>query len=173
MICCWRPFRYGAELVTTRGPLTDDRPQDVVGFARGLLDDPRIGWISITDNPGGGPMLPPDWLAGKFAGRGGERGDPSDLQGCQSHGLETAAWRYASEGFQNILALTGDYPTAGFRGLPSPVFDLDSGGLIALLRAMNDGLEVPGRRRQKGRLCPRPTSSSARRSRLSSGTSGS
>ena len=63
-------FCYGAEVVTTRGPLGDDRPQDVVGFARGLLDDPRIGWISITDNPGGGPMLPPDWLAGKFAGRG-------------------------------------------------------------------------------------------------------
>ena len=60
-------------------------------------------------------------------------------------GLEAAAWRYASEGFQNILALTGDYPTAGFRGLPAPVFDLDSVGLIALLRAMNEGLEVPGR----------------------------
>ncbi len=63
-------FAYGAEVVTTRGPLTDDRPQDVVSLARGLLDDPRIGWISITDNPGGGPMLPPDWLAGKFAGCG-------------------------------------------------------------------------------------------------------
>ena len=60
-------------------------------------------------------------------------------------GLEAAAWRYASEGFPNILALTGDYPTAGFRGLPEPVFDLDSVGLIALLRAMNEGLEVPGR----------------------------
>ena len=47
--------------------------------------------------------------------------------------------------FHNILALTGDYPTAGFRGLPEPVFDLDSVGLIALLRAMNEGLEVPGR----------------------------
>ena len=27
------------------------------------------GLDSVTDNPGGGPMLPPDWLAGKFAGR--------------------------------------------------------------------------------------------------------
>src|SRR5208283_4306362 len=55
-------FLYGIEVVTTRGPLTDDRPQDVVSFAHGLLYNPRIGWISITDNPGGGPMLPPDWL---------------------------------------------------------------------------------------------------------------
>ena len=141
-------FAYGAEVVTLRGPLSDDRPQDVVGFARGLLDDPRIGWISVTDNPGGGPMLPPDWLAGKFAGVPGRGANVVVHLTCKDinrAGLETSAWRYASEGFPNILALTGDYPTAGFRGLPQPVFDLDSVGLIALLRAMNEGLEVPGR----------------------------
>ena len=60
--------------------------------------------------------------------------------------LESAAWRYASEGFCNILALTGDYPTLGFGGSAGPVFDLDSIGLIALLRSMNDGLNVVGRR---------------------------
>ena len=47
-------FAYGTELVTTRGPLGDDRPQDVVGLARGLLDDPGSPWVSITDNPGRG-----------------------------------------------------------------------------------------------------------------------
>jgi methylenetetrahydrofolate reductase (NADPH) len=140
-----RRFYYGAEVVTTRGPLTDDRPQDVVGFARGLLDDPRISWISITDNPGGGPMLPPDWLAGKFADRGSKIVIHLTCKDLNRSGLEAAAWRYASEGFRNILALTGDYPTAGFRGLPEPVFDLDSVGLTALLQAMNGGLEVPGR----------------------------
>ena len=61
-------------------------------------------------------------------------------------GLESAAWRYASEGFDNILAITGDYPTGGFGGPAAPVFDLDSVGLIAMLRAMNDGLNIPGRR---------------------------
>lgn len=138
-------FGYGAEVVTTRGPLTDDRPQDVVAFARGLLDDPRVGWISITDNPGGGPMLPPDWLAGKFAGRGSEVVVHLTCKDLNRSGLEAAAWRYASEGFDNVLALTGDLPTSGFQGLPRAVFDLDSVGLIALLRAMNDGLEVVGR----------------------------
>ena len=127
-------FLYGIEVVTTRGPLTDDRPQDVVSFAHGLLDNPRIGWISITDNPGGGPMLPPDWLAGKLPGRGANVVIHLTCKDLNRTGLEAAAWRYASEGFQNILALTGDYPTAGFRGLPNPVFDLDSTGLIALLR---------------------------------------
>ncbi len=145
-------FCYGAEVVTTRGPLTDDRPQDVVGFARGLLDDPRIGWISITDNPGGGPMLPPDWLAGKFAGRGANVVVHLTCKDLNRSGLEAAAWRYASEGFHNILALTGDYPTTGFRGLPTPVFDIDSVGLTALLKAMNEGLEVPTRGGKKETL---------------------
>ncbi|MGO9111331.1 MAG: methylenetetrahydrofolate reductase C-terminal domain-containing protein [Thermoguttaceae bacterium] len=145
-------FCYGAEVVTTRGPLTDDRPQDVVSLARGLLVDPRIGWISITDNPGGGPMLPPDWLAGKFAGRGANVVVHLTCKDLNRAGLETAAWRYASEGFLNILALTGDFPKIGFRGLPNPVFDIDSAGLIALLRAMNEGLEVPSRSGKKETL---------------------
>ena len=149
-------FYYGAEIVTTRGPLSDDRPQDVVGFARSLLDDPRIGWISITDNPGGGRCSRPTGWPASSAGPGGA---PSTLgpgrganvvvhltcKDLNRTGLESAAWRYASEGFHNVLALTGDYPTSGFRGLPVPAFDLDSAGLIALLRAMNDGLEVSGR----------------------------
>ncbi len=151
-------FCYGAEVVTTRGPLPDDGPQDVVGLARGLLEDPRIGWISITDNPGGGPMLPPDWLAGKFAGAPGTPGRGANIvvhltcKDLNRSGLEAAAWRYASEGFPNILALTGDYPTAGFCGLPEPVFDLDSVGLTALLQAMNGGLEVLGRGGKKETL---------------------
>jgi methylenetetrahydrofolate reductase (NADPH) len=45
-----------------------------------------------------------------------------------------------SEGFHNILAMTGDYPVAGNDGLARPVFDIDSIGLISLLRKMNQGL---------------------------------
>ncbi|MCU0785642.1 MAG: methylenetetrahydrofolate reductase C-terminal domain-containing protein, partial [Verrucomicrobia bacterium] len=58
------------------------------------------------------------------------------------NGLESAAWRYAAEGFDNILALTGDYPVAGYQGQAMPVFDLDSVSLISMLRSMNGGLEV-------------------------------
>ncbi len=61
------------------------------------------------------------------------------------NGLESAAWRYASEGFENILAITGDYPTGGFGSTAVPVFDFDSLGLITLLRSMNEGLNVLGR----------------------------
>lgn len=139
-------FYYGAEVVTTRGPVAADAPQSFLGMARALLDDPRIGWISVTDSPGGTPMLPPDWLAGQVADRGKQVVVHLTCKDLNRNGLETAAWRYASEGFSNILAITGDYPTTGFGGLPEPVFDTDSIGLITLLQAMNDGLQVPGRR---------------------------
>ena len=139
-------FYYGAEVVTTRGPLIGGAQQDMVGMARSLLDDPRIGWISVTDNPGGAPMLPPDWLAGQVADRGANVVVHLTCKDSNRNGLESNAWRFASEGFQNILAITGDYPTTGYGGLPEPVFDLDAVGLIALLRAMNEGLPVPGRR---------------------------
>ena len=39
------------------------------------------------------------------------------------NGLESEAWMLNSEGFHNILAMTGDYPAAGDGGLAKPVFD--------------------------------------------------
>src|SRR6266705_3244868 len=51
------------------------------------------------------------------------------------NGLESAAWELASEGFHNILALSGDYPAAGYHGRGKPVFDIDSVGLLTMLGA--------------------------------------
>ena len=138
-------FYYGAEVVTTRGLQLVDSPGNLASFGRDLLADPRIGWISITDNPGGGPMLPPDWLAGLVPDHRGRVVLHLTCKDMNRNGLEAAAWRYASEGFENILAITGDYPTGGFGGLAEPVFDLDSVGLITLLDSMNKGLSVLGR----------------------------
>jgi len=138
-------FYYGAEIVSTRGIQRPDTPGGLVPFARDLLADPRIGWISITDNPGGGPMLPPDWLATLVADQRRRVVIHLTCKDMNRNGLEAAAWRYASQGFHNILALTGDYPTGGFGGLADPVFDLDSLGLITLLRSMNEGLKIRGR----------------------------
>lgn len=139
-------FYYGAELVTTRGIPAPGTPSPLLEMASALLADPRIGWISITDNPGGAPMLPPDWLASKVAERRAQVVVHLTCKDMNRNGLEAAAWRYAAEGFDNVLALTGDYPTAGFGGIADPVFDLDSLGLISLLRSMNQGLRIPGRR---------------------------
>lgn len=139
-------FYYGAEVVTTRGLSAPGSPGDLAAFANALLADPRIGWISVTDSPGGAPMLPPGWLAGLVAEHRQRLVLHMSCKDLNRNGLESAAWRYAAEGFENILALTGDYPTTGFGGKADGVFDLDSIALVALLRSMNDGLQVPGRR---------------------------
>ena len=46
--------------------------------------------------------------------------------------LESVAFGLASEGLNDVLALSGDYPKEGFGGLSAPVFDIDS---VALARA--------------------------------------
>lgn len=139
-------FMYGAEVVTTRGFSPPGTSNQVHELGSALLADPRIAWISITDNPGGAPMLPPDWLGRLLADQRQRIVIHMTCKDANRNGLEAAAWRYAAEGFENILALTGDYPTTGFGGVADPVFDLDSVGLITLLRAMNTGLRIPGRR---------------------------
>jgi methylenetetrahydrofolate reductase (NADPH) len=138
-------FHYGAEVVTTRGLEPVDSPGNLASFAKDLLADPRISWISVTDNPGGGPMLPPDWLAGLVAEHRARVVLHLTCKDMNRNGIEGAAWRYASEGFNNILAITGDYPTGGWGGRAEPVFDFDSVALITLLKSMNDGLAVLGR----------------------------
>ena len=139
-------FCYGGEAVTTRGIVPLESPDKSMALAETLLGDERIAWVSITDNPGGAPMLPPDWLAGKMSPNANRLVLHLSCKDLNRNGLESACWRYASEGFENILALTGDYPTSGYGGMSSPVFDLDSVSLIALMRSMNEGLKVPGRR---------------------------
>lgn len=137
-------FIYGAELVTTRGIPEPGTQPKLLDLGDALLADPRISWISITDNPGGNPMLPADWLANSLKPTGKPLVIHLTCKDLNRNGLESAAWRYAAEGFHNILVLTGDYPaTAGFNGQALPVFDLDSVSLITMLKAMNEGMEVP------------------------------
>ncbi len=135
-------FIYGAELVTSRGMPEPDQPSKLVELGEALASDSRIGWVSITDNPGGNPMIPADWVANILKPRGTQLVIHLTCKDLNRNGLESAAWRYAAQGFDNILALTGDYPVAGFRGQALPVFDLDSVSLVSLLQAMNQGLEV-------------------------------
>jgi len=135
-------FIYGAELVTTRGISEPNQRPKLVELGEGLAADPRIAWVSITDNPGGNPMLPPDWVANILKPRGTQLVIHLTCKDLNRNGIESAAWRYAADGFDNILALTGDYPIAGYRGQASPVFDLDSVSLVSMLNSMNEGLEA-------------------------------
>jgi methylenetetrahydrofolate reductase (NADPH) len=63
--------------------------------------------------------------------------------------LESRGWKLASEGFDNILALTGDYPKPGYGGMARPSFDIDSVGLLSMYSEMNRGLRDAKGRRMK------------------------
>ncbi|MDR3089181.1 MAG: methylenetetrahydrofolate reductase C-terminal domain-containing protein [Desulfobulbaceae bacterium] len=142
-------FPIGAEVVAMRGfPLSPDdgKPTASLNLAMRLLADERISWVSLTDNPGGNPMLPPDAMAMLL---NDEYHDNVVLhltcKDMNRASIESALWRNAAAGTNNILALSGDLPMVGNPKRPTGVFDLDSTSLLALISAMNAGLELPGR----------------------------
>ena len=133
-------FVVVAELVTSRGPITSEGGARVLALARDLAADPRIDVLSITDNPGGHAMLSPDALGTDLISRGQEVIIHLACKDWNRNALESRGWQLSSAGFQNVLALSGDYPVMGHRGLAAPVFDIDSVGLISLFADMNVGL---------------------------------
>ncbi|HEX3730180.1 MAG TPA: methylenetetrahydrofolate reductase C-terminal domain-containing protein [Opitutaceae bacterium] len=140
-----RPDRFliGTELVSVRGGMQERSAVKARSFASELTACEAIDWISITDNAGGNPQLAPMALGKPILYAGKEVVIHLTCKDLNRNGLESEAWLLHSEGFHNILAMTGDYPAAaaGNGGAAKPVFDIDSVGLIALLRQMNAGLD--------------------------------
>src|SRR5436305_1916024 len=142
-------FAVAVELVTSRGVVTTKSSRATVDMAQQLAADPRIDVISITDNPGGHAMLAPDTLGTDLVSRGQEVIIHLACKDWNRNALESRGWKLASEGFDNVLALSGDYAHRGHRGAPAPVFDIDSVGLLKLFSDMNEGLpdeHAPGGR---------------------------
>jgi len=135
-------FAIAVELVTARGVVTTERSRALVEKARALADDPRIDVLSITDNPGGNAMLAPDTLGTDLVSRGQEVVIHLACKDWNRNALESRGWKLASEGFGNVLCLSGDYPLGGYGGTAAPVFDIDSVGLLKLYSDMNAGLRI-------------------------------
>ena len=133
-------FLVATELVSVRGSMAGASAIKARNFANDLVASPAIDWISITDNAGGNPQLAPLVLGRPILYAGKEVVIHLTCKDLNRNGLESEAWMLNSEGFHNILAMTGDYPVTGNDGLARPVFDIDSVGLISLLRKMNQGL---------------------------------
>jgi methylenetetrahydrofolate reductase (NADPH) len=133
-------FLIAAELVSVRGSMNERTFLKTRSFATDLAASPAIDWISITDNAGGNPQLAPLALGRPILYAGKEVVIHLTCKDLNRNGLESEAWMLNSEGFYNILAMTGDYPVGGSEGLAKPVFDIDSIGLISLLSRMNHGL---------------------------------
>ena len=133
-------FLVATELVSVRGSMAGVNAIKARDFANDLVACPEIDWISITDNAGGNPQLAPLVMGRPILYAGKEVVIHLTCKDLNRNGLESEAWMLNSEGFNNILAMTGDYPVAGNDGLARPVFDIDSIGLISLLNKMNKGL---------------------------------
>jgi methylenetetrahydrofolate reductase (NADH) len=153
-------FLVGTELVSVRGSMAEQSAVKARTFAGQLVECPLIDWISVTDNAGGNPQLAPSALGKPILYAGKEVVIHLTCKDLNRNGLESEAWLLNSEGFHNILAMTGDYPIAGNEGLAKPVFDIDSVGLISMLNKMNRGFDPkiaragdPGRRLEKTQFC--------------------
>ncbi|HUB80736.1 MAG TPA: methylenetetrahydrofolate reductase C-terminal domain-containing protein [Bryobacteraceae bacterium] len=133
-----------AELVTSRGLISDPGSRRVLGLARALAEHPRFDALSITDNPGGHAMLSADTIGTDLVHRGQEVIIHLSCKDWNRNALESRCWKLASEGFRNVLALSGDYPVSGYHGQSAPVFDLDSVGLLQLLSEIHGGHFFPG-----------------------------
>jgi methylenetetrahydrofolate reductase (NADPH) len=140
----------GTELVSVRGGMSDRSAVRARDFANELSRYPAIDWISITDNAGGNPQLAPTALGKPILYAGKEVVIHLTCKDLNRNGLESEAWLLNSEGFHNILAMTGDYPVAGNGGLAKPVFDIDSVGLISMLNDMNGGFDPKNSRATGG-----------------------
>ncbi len=113
-------FVVAVELVTSRGLLTDQEGQRVLARARVLAESPRIDVLSITDNPAGNAMLAADTLGTDLMSHGQEVIIHLACKDCNRNSLQSRGWNLASEGFDNILALSGDYPSPGYAGMARP-----------------------------------------------------
>ncbi|MBI9098906.1 MAG: methylenetetrahydrofolate reductase C-terminal domain-containing protein [Spirochaetaceae bacterium] len=139
-------FLIGAEIVPSRGIIPLEHHDKISDFAETLCQDDRVHWISITDNAGGNPRLSPSFLGEMILQQGKSVIIHMTCKDGNRNSLESLAWMYASEGLDNLLVMSGDYPVAGDRGTAQPVFDLDSVGLLSLLSDMNRGLRMYGRK---------------------------
>jgi methylenetetrahydrofolate reductase (NADPH) len=141
-------FIYGLEAVTTRGVLHIEG-DNVQRFAADAMDTGLFDFISFTDNPGGNPHLAPEAIGRALLEKGHNVNIHITCKDRNRNALESRAWSLASEGFTNVLALSGDYPAEGYRGTGRPVFDIDSVGLLNMYCELSNGLEVAAPRKDK------------------------
>lgn len=139
-------FLLGIELVGTRGIIQQENGQKLITLVEELCKIPDVDWISFTDNAGGNPMISPEILGRKVNSLGKNAVINITCKDNNRNALESKAWQYASDGFDNLMVLTGDYPIDGYKNPALPVFDIDAVGLLKMLSDMNNGLVIKGKK---------------------------
>ena len=133
-------FLTTVEIETSRGILMGEDSRKAIDSAQSLAEFDRVDFVSHTDNPGGNPHIRPEVLGQELLSRGREVMINLSCKDYNRNSVESRLWALDSQGFSNVLALSGDYPVGGFEGQAQPVFDIDSFGLIEMMSQMNEGL---------------------------------
>lgn len=129
-----------AELVPWAGAFDDPAGERARRLATELEADPRISALSITDNAGGDARLSPEVLAAELVSRGRRVIVHVTCRDRNRNELLSLGWRLCSSGIEDLLVLTGDYPSSGYLGVAKPVFDIDSVALLNLYDRLNNGI---------------------------------
>jgi len=95
--------------------------------------------VSITENAGGHAALSPEVLGTEIRDLGLEIIVHLSCKDKNRNQMESQLFAWDRLGLRNLLVITGDYPKPGYRGLPKPVFDLDSVHALDLISRMNRG----------------------------------
>ncbi len=133
-------FLTAVEIETSRGLLMAEASRKTAELAKSLSEFNQIDLVCLTDNPGGNPHIRPEVLGQDLLFRGRDVVINLSCKDYNRNGIESRLWALGSQGFTNVLALSGDYPIGGFKGQAQPVFDIDSVGLLQLMSEMNEGL---------------------------------
>ncbi len=120
----------------------EKRQETVLDNARKAAAGGKICAISVTDNPGGNPAIATEILSGEIRKLGVEPLVHVAFRDRSRNQCESLLYQLASMGINNLLVLTGDYPSnTAFQGTSRPVFDLDSVTGLQLVAEMNRGME--------------------------------
>ena len=77
--------------------------------AQSLAEFDRVDFVSLTDNPGGNPHIRPEVLGQELLSRGREVMINLSCKDYNRNSVESRLWALDSQGFSNVLALSGDY----------------------------------------------------------------
>ncbi|HSW39737.1 MAG TPA: methylenetetrahydrofolate reductase C-terminal domain-containing protein [Acidobacteriota bacterium] len=120
----------------------ETRQETVLENSRKAARSDKVCAISITDNPGGNPAIATDILCAEIRKAGIDPLVHVAFRDRSRNQVESLLFQLAALDIQNVLILTGDYPSnLGFKGKSKPVFDLDSVNGLRLVAGMNRGME--------------------------------
>ena len=133
-------FAVTAEIVP---PLSSD-PASLIAKARPLRD--IVDGLNVTDGAGARSHLSSLVAAGLLVRDGHEPVLQFTTRDRNRIALQSDVLGAGALGIHNILVLGGDDPKAGDQPDAKPVFDLDTGELIAMIREMGDPGKLPSGR---------------------------